>query len=83
LPAAFVEPLKVVGVWVAGKGHWLTGAFFVAIAFTAGFLIVEKLFHVLKPNMLQAPLLARAWRRFVAVRSAAGRVLRHIMPSLG
>lgn len=83
LPAALIEPLKVVGIWVAGKGHWMIGACVVAIAFVAGFFVVERLFRILKPNMLRAPVRARAWRRFVAVRGATSRALRQVIPSSG
>ena len=83
LPAALIEPLKVVGICVAGKGHWLIGAGVVAIAFAAGFFVVERLFRILKPNMLRAPVLAKAWRRFVAVREATYRTWRQIIPSGG
>jgi hypothetical protein len=83
LPAALIEPLKVVGIWVAGKGHWMTGACLVAIAFAAGFFVVERLFRILKPNMLRAPVLAKTWRRFVAIRGAAYQAWRQILPSGG
>ena len=79
LPVMVIEPLKVVGVWVAGKGHWLTGTFVVASAYAASLLLADKLFHVLKPNMLRAPLLAEAWRRLVVVCSATNRFLRHLI----
>jgi D-alanyl-lipoteichoic acid acyltransferase DltB (MBOAT superfamily) len=78
-----IEPLKVVGVWVGGQGHWLTGTFVVAGAYAASLLVVEKLFQMLKPNILRAPLLAEAWRRFLVVRSAGCRVLRQMIPSSG
>jgi hypothetical protein len=83
LPVMVVEPLKVVGVWVAGKGHWLTGTFVVTAAYAGSLLVVEKLFHKLKPHILRAPVLAKAWRRFVVVRIASCRVLRQIIPSSG
>jgi hypothetical protein len=83
LPVMIVEPLKVVGVWVAGKGHWLTGTFVVAAAYAASLLVVDKLFHILKPNILRAPVLAKVWRGFLGVWSTGRQLLCKILPSSG
>jgi hypothetical protein len=53
LPLMIIEPLKVVGVWVAGKGHWLTGTCVVAVAYAASILVAERLFMYLSPTFYE------------------------------
>jgi hypothetical protein len=43
-PTSLVEPLKLVGVAVAGEGHWITGTFMTIAAYGCSLLLVERLF---------------------------------------
>src|SRR4051812_12848566 len=43
VPLLLVEPLKVVAVIIAGKGHWLSGTAVLVAAYTASLLVIERL----------------------------------------
>jgi hypothetical protein len=68
VPLCIVEPLKLVAVEVAGKGHWLTGTGMIIAAYAASIFVVERLFLIVKPKLLQLDWFAWCWTRFVAVR---------------
>ena len=78
VPLMIVEPLKLVAVWIAGEGHWVTGAIALVVAYAGSLLVVERLFRRLKPNILRAPPLARAWGAFASLRRSAYRYLRQL-----
>jgi ABC-type uncharacterized transport system permease subunit len=61
LPIALVEPLKVVAVCVAGDGHWLTGTGIMIVAYGMSFVIVERLFKLVQPKLMDLNWFARAW----------------------
>jgi hypothetical protein len=61
IPTSLVEPLKLVGVAVAGEGHWITGTVMIIAAYACSLLLVERLFHVVKPKLLSLPWFARMW----------------------
>ena len=69
IPLLLVEPLKLVAVIVAGKGHWLTGTGMLVAAYAGSLLVVERLFRVLKPKLMMMGWFARLWTGFVAVRA--------------
>ncbi|QPF83923.1 hypothetical protein IC762_30390 [Bradyrhizobium genosp. L] len=71
VPTATVEPLKLAAVALAGKGHWTTGAAMIAVCYAFSLLLVEKLFIIVKPKVLQIPWFARLWNGFVSIRTAA------------
>jgi hypothetical protein len=68
IPLSIVEPLKLAAVAVAGHGHWLTGTGMIVVAYAVSIFLVEKLFVIVKPNLLKLDWFARAWIRFVALR---------------
>ena len=55
LPAATVEPLKLIAVAVAGEGHWITGTAMIVACYAFSLLVVERLFVVVKPKLLASP----------------------------
>jgi hypothetical protein len=67
VPLGIVEPLKLVAVAAAGKGHWVTNTGMVAAAYPVGILVVERLFEMVKPKLLTLDWFAKAWTRFVAL----------------
>jgi hypothetical protein len=61
IPLAIVEPLKLLALVIAGEGHWLTGTMVLLIAYAFSLLIVERLFRLLKPNLMRLQWVQRAW----------------------
>ncbi|MGY4330180.1 hypothetical protein ACVWWG_004597 [Bradyrhizobium sp. LB7.2] len=71
VPTATVEPLKLVAVAVAGKGHWIAGTTMIASCYLLSLFVVERLFGVVKPKLLTIPWFARLWRVVLSVRTWA------------
>jgi hypothetical protein len=69
VPLAAAEPLKLLALYVAGGGHWLTGTGMMIGAYAASLLIVERLFRVVKPKLLMLGWFATLWGLWVAVRN--------------
>jgi hypothetical protein len=68
IPTSLIEPLKLIGVAVAGKGHWITGTAMVVAAYIGSLLLVERLFRIVKPKLLALPWFARFWSAVIAFR---------------
>ena len=51
VPMGLVEPLKIVALFVAGKGHWFSGTAMIIGAYAVSLLIIERLFRVVKPKL--------------------------------
>jgi hypothetical protein len=73
VPTALIEPLKIVAVAVAGKGHWITGTAMIIAAYTGSLFVVERLFRIVKPKLLTLPWFAKLWARVLLLR---GKVVR-------
>lgn len=71
LPTATVEPLKLLAVAVAGKGHWITGTAMIVACYAFSLLILERLFVIVKPKLVKIPWFATMWEGFVSVRTSA------------
>jgi len=69
VPVTLVEPLKIVALFVAGEGHWLTGTGMLVGAYAVSLLFVERLFRVVKPKLLTLSWFAKLWTRLVALRN--------------
>ena len=69
VPLLLVEPLKLVALIVAGKGHWVTGTAVLVAAYAASLLVIERLFRVLKPKIMMMGWFNRLWTGFVAFRT--------------
>ena len=76
VPLAIAEPLKVAAMFVLGGGHWMVGIIVIICAYATSLFITERLFVIVKPNLLKLPWFAAAWSWFVAVRDKALRWLR-------
>ena len=61
VPLGMIEPLKIVAVVVAGKGHWLSGAVTIAAAYGMSLLITERLFRLVKPKLMMLDWFAAIW----------------------
>jgi hypothetical protein len=68
VPTALVEPLKVVALFVAGKGHWLTGTGMIVGAYSVSLLIVHRLFKAVRPKMMMLSWFDKLWTRFSEIR---------------
>jgi hypothetical protein len=68
LPILLVEPLKIVAMFVAGHGHWLTGTGMLVAAYGISLVVVERLFKVVKFKLTTMNWFADLWRWFTAVR---------------
>jgi hypothetical protein len=69
VPAAIVEPLKIVAVGIAGKGHWLAGTATIIAAYAVSLLFIERLFRLVKPKLLMLNWFAAIWSKAVALRN--------------
>lgn len=76
VPTSIVEPLKLIAIAIAGKGHWISGTFVIIAAYAASLLLVERLFRITKPKLLMLPWFARLWSWFVDLRARAAGVFR-------
>src|SRR5437870_780610 len=63
-PLLFVEPLKLVALIVAGKGHVLTGNAVFFGSYAVSLMFVERLFRVVKPKLMTFGWFADFWQRF-------------------
>ena len=68
IPISLVEPMKLVALAVAGKGHWIAGTGMIVIAYAGSLFIVERLFRLVKPRLLKIYWFARLWAWFVIIR---------------
>lgn len=83
LPTATVEPLKLAAVALAGEGHWITGTVMIVACYAFSLLVVERLFVIVKPKILQISWFAKLWDGFVAIRTGARRALRRLVGQHG
>ena len=67
-PLLLVEPLKLIALVIAGKGHWLTGTGMAIGAYAASLLCVERLFRAVKPKLMLMNWFAKGWICFSVFR---------------
>ena len=72
VPAAVVEPLKIVAVGIAGKGHWIAGTATIVAAYAVSLLFIERLFRLVKPKLLMMDWFAAIWSKLEGVRDRLG-----------
>lgn len=68
LPIMLVEPLKIVALFVAGHGHWLTGTGMLIAAYAISLVVVERLFKVVKFKLMTMNWFTGLWRWLTAIR---------------
>jgi hypothetical protein len=81
IPVAVVEPAKLIALVIFGKGHWLTGSLVMVCAYAGSLFVVDRLFRIMKPNLLRLRWFAATWQWFISAgarmhrfwRSAPGR----------
>jgi hypothetical protein len=67
-PLLLVEPLKLIALVIAEKGHWLTGTGMAIGAYAASLLCVERLFRAVKPKLMLMNWFAKGWIWFSVFR---------------
>ena len=53
MPIAVVEPLKLFALFILGKGHEVIGLATILCAYAGSIFIVERLFKIVKPRLLE------------------------------
>ena|ERR1041385_5708916 len=53
VPIAIVEPLKLVALFILGNGHEVIGLTVILCAYAGSIFIVERLFKIVKPRLLE------------------------------
>ena len=70
LPLAVAEPLKLVGLVLMGRGRFAFGVVVLALAYLASFLIVERIYHAGRAQLLSYRWLAWAMGHLSRLRAA-------------
>jgi hypothetical protein len=68
LPLLIIEPLKIFALIFAGRGHWLAGATIMIGMYGVSIFLVDRLFHVVKPQLLRLKWFATLWQKWIAFR---------------
>jgi hypothetical protein len=80
-PLAVVEPLKLAAVFVAGDGHFITGAVVMICAYAVSLFLTERLFVIVRPKLMKLSWFAAIWRPFVRLRNRALRWVASFLPT--
>lgn len=70
IPFAIVEPLKLLGLLFLARGAFTAGIVTTAIGHLAGFLLVERVYHAGRAQLLTIPWFARIMGWIDAIRQA-------------
>ena len=68
VPVCLIEPSKLIAVAVAGEGHWIAGTAMMLAAYAGSLLLVERIFQIVKPKLLQLRWFAKLWASFIVLR---------------
>ena len=75
IPFAIVEPLKLLGLLFLARGAFVAGIVTTAIGHLAGFLLVERVYHAGRAQLLTIPWFARIMGWIESIRQAViGRI---------
>jgi len=80
IPLAIVEPLKLIAIFIFGKGHWITGSAVMIFAYAGSLFAVERLFKIVKPKLLRIFWFAALWKWLAASRE---KIYRHFRKESG
>jgi hypothetical protein len=61
VPLTIVEPLKLAVLFIAGDGHWITGAITMICAYAVSLFVAHWVFGIVKPKLMTLPWFAAAW----------------------
>ena len=68
VPLAIVEPLKLAVIFIAGDGHWITGAITMICAYAVSLFVAHWVFGIVKPKLLTLPWFAAFWNWLTRIR---------------
>lgn len=68
VPAQVVEPLKMTGLVVTERGHWLVGLAMLAAAYALSLTLLNRLFRIVQPRLLALPWFRHARRKALRFR---------------
>jgi hypothetical protein len=80
VPLAVVEPLKLVAIFLAGDGHFVTGTFMIVCAYAVSLVLTERLFVIVRHKLMTLPWFAAVWHPFVRLRNRALRWVASFLP---
>jgi hypothetical protein len=63
VPLMVVEPVKMMGVAFVGLGHWAGGVCMIVGGYAASFLVIDRLYRVVKSKLYTMPWCAAAAQR--------------------
>jgi hypothetical protein len=78
VPLCLIEPLKLIAVLIVGEGHWITGTVIVTFAYAASWMVVDRLFVIVKPKLLNLHWFAQIWSWFIVRRYRFARTFRRV-----
>jgi hypothetical protein len=70
VPAVLLLPIKLLALWIIGRGHALLGVAVIVIAKLAGTAIVARLFMLTKPALMRLAWFAHWYARWTAWKDA-------------
>jgi hypothetical protein len=69
--------MKLAALAVAGDGHWYSGIAMAVTAYAVSLLMVERLFVIVKPKLLQFRWFAKLWALIFLCRSKIAKQFRN------
>jgi hypothetical protein len=78
VPAILLLPIKLLALWVIGRGHALLGVAVIVIAKLAGTAVVARLFMLTKPALMRLAWFERWYTRWTVWKEA---VIAHVRAS--
>ena len=70
VPAALLLPIKLLALWIIGRGHPLLGVAVIVIAKLAGTAVVARLFMLTKPALMRLAWFERWYTRWTVWKAA-------------
>jgi hypothetical protein len=67
-PTVAVESSKLAALFILGDGHWATGLMVLLCAYMLSLFVTERLFQIVRPQLMKLPWFNKAWRAFESAR---------------
>jgi len=71
IPFVLLEPVKIFSLFWIGIGHFVSGTILLVISYGLSLLIVERLFHVTRDQLLSIPWFAWGYRMVMTLKAWA------------
>jgi len=79
-PSLLLLPVKLMALWLIGRGHYWLGFGVIVAAKLVGTAIVARLFSLTQPALMQLPWFARLYTRWVGWKDALTAWVRTTLP---